>query len=157
MVDLSKMFKHGLQGDFTHIHPLKALEGVTAADARSEPAAGVHSIWANLYHMLFWHKLILQTIHDPKVDWKAAQGKDWPPTTKLDDTEWNQLLDTFHKSLEEAKETLQREDLTKPIPSFPDTPIAQLMLVLAQHNSYHLGQIVVARQLLGIWPPPKDS
>lgn len=156
MVDLSKMFKHGMQGDFTHIHPLKALKGLIAADARAEPAPGVHSIWANLYHMLFWHDLIMQTVHDPDVDWKAAQGKDWPSTAKLDEKEWSQLQARFEESLAEAEETMKREDLTKPIPSFPDTPKAQLMLVLTQHNSYHLGQIVVARQLLGKWPPPKD-
>ena len=28
---------------------------------------------------------------------------------------------------------------------------------VAQHNAYHLGQIVVLRQVLGIWPPPAGS
>jgi uncharacterized damage-inducible protein DinB len=107
--------------------------------------------------MLFWHDLILRTIYDVDVDWRAAQGKDWPTAGTLDAKGWSKLLSKFKQSLEEAKEKLATEDLASPIPSFKDKPIAQLLLILAQHNSYHIGQIVVARQLLGIWPPPKPS
>ena len=146
----------GLLGKYTHMNPMKALEGISASVAQKEPAPGVHSIWANLYHMLFWYELIMQTIHDPDVDWKSVQGKDWPSTTKLDDAEWSRLLASFGKSLKEAKEKIVKEDLSKPIPSFKEKPIAQMLLVLVQHNSYHIGQIVMARQLLGKWPPPKD-
>lgn len=28
---------------------------------------------------------------------------------------------------------------------------------VAQHNAHHLGQVVVLRQLLGVWPPPSGS
>ncbi len=153
---ISNIIADGLLGKFTHIHPLKALEGINAADAQREPAPGVHSIWENLYHILFWHNLIMKTIHDADVDWKAAQGKDWPSTNKLDDKEWNKQITAFRKSLKEAQEKMEKEDLSKPIPSFQEKPIAQLLLILAQHNSYHIGQIVAARQQLGKWPPLKS-
>ena len=29
-----------------------------------------------------------------------------------------------------------------------------MLHTIASHNSYHLGQIVLVRQLLGAWPPP---
>ena len=35
--------------------------------------------------------------------------------------------------------------------------IGDALMHLAQHNAYHLGQIVMLRQMLGVWPPPKDS
>ena len=28
------------------------------------------------------------------------------------------------------------------------------LAIVAQHNSYHLGQIVMLRRVLGAWPPP---
>ena len=153
---VTKILADGLLGKYTHTNPMRALEGISATDAQQEPAPGVHSIWANLYHILFWHDIIIRTIHE-EVDWRGAQGKDWPPTDKLDDKEWNKLLTAFKQSLREAQEKMEKEDLSKPIPFFKEMPIAQLFLILAQHNSYHIGQIIVARQLLGLGPPPKDS
>ena len=33
----------------------------------------------------------------------------------------------------------------------------EIIEIIAQHNSYHLGQIVVIRQMLGTWPPPSGG
>ena len=35
-----------------------------------------------------------------------------------------------------------------------NTSVREEFLMIQGHNSYHLGQIVVLRQLLGAWPPP---
>jgi uncharacterized damage-inducible protein DinB len=33
----------------------------------------------------------------------------------------------------------------------------QMLHAIAAHNSYHLGQVVVLRQMLGAWPPPSGG
>lgn len=33
----------------------------------------------------------------------------------------------------------------------------EMLIAVAAHNSYHAGQAVVLRQLLGMWPPPSGG
>ena len=37
-----------------------------------------------------------------------------------------------------------------------NTSVFKLLLVLLQHNSYHIGQLVMVRKFLGDWPPSED-
>ena len=37
---------------------------------------------------------------------------------------------------------------------FPSMTVREQLESLAAHNAYHLGRVVLLRQLLGIWPPP---
>ena len=79
------------RGKDTHVDPLKALKGLSAVDARSEPTQGVHSIWLNLYHIVFWHKITLDAVRGTETDWKSIQGKDWlTPEEMKDDSKWSQ-------------------------------------------------------------------
>jgi hypothetical protein len=45
-----------------------------------------------------------------------------------------------------------KTDLLAPIPSASGQTILREVLLLADHNSYHLGQLVLVRRLLGSWP-----
>ncbi|MFX0063096.1 MAG: DinB family protein [Candidatus Hermodarchaeota archaeon] len=149
---------NGFRGKDTHVDALKALKGLSAADARNEPSQGIHSIWANLYHILFWHNITRDAVRGAEIDWKSIQGKDWPiPEEMKDDSKWSELVATFEQSIEEAKEILEMSDLSQSIPSWGGMSIAEAMFIIAQHNSYHIGQIVITRQLMGKWPPPKNA
>ncbi len=44
-------------------------------------------------------------------------------------------------------------DLYAPIPHGDGQTILREALLLADHNAYHVGQIVAVRRLLGLWPP----
>jgi uncharacterized damage-inducible protein DinB len=35
--------------------------------------------------------------------------------------------------------------------------IGDAIVHIAQHNSHHLGQVILLRQLMGLWPPPSGS
>lgn len=48
-------------------------------------------------------------------------------------------------------------DLTSRIPKGTGQTYLRTILVALDHNAYHLAQIVVVRQLLGAWPPPKEK
>lgn len=144
----------GYYGKDTHVDPLKAVKGISAEEARKTLGKGIHSIWDHLFHMMFWHEVTVNGIQDKDIDWKSIQGKDWPsPEILHDDSNWVALVSAFEKSLEEAKKILKTMDLSKPVRIWKDQPTGRGMLVLVQHNSYHIGQIVVLRQLMGLWPP----
>jgi uncharacterized damage-inducible protein DinB len=43
-------------------------------------------------------------------------------------------------------------DLLAPLPHAEGYTLLREALLVADHNSYHLGQLVVVRRLLGAWP-----
>ena len=45
-----------------------------------------------------------------------------------------------------------KTDLFAPIPHGSGQTILREALLLADHNAYHLGQLVLVRRLLGCWP-----
>jgi uncharacterized damage-inducible protein DinB len=45
------------------------------------------------------------------------------------------------------------QDLYDTVPSHDDHTILRELLLVADHNAYHIGQIVTTRRLLGCWPP----
>jgi hypothetical protein len=42
-------------------------------------------------------------------------------------------------------------DLLAPLPHDPEKTVLREALLLADHNAYHLGQLVLVRRLLGAW------
>ena len=74
-----------------------------------------------------------------------------PPTARS----WNKSIADYRRDRDElGRLALDRKlDLTARIPhGSGQTYLRELMLV-ADHTAYHIGQIVLVRQLLGIWNP----
>jgi uncharacterized damage-inducible protein DinB len=79
--------------------------------------------------------------------------------------EWEQAISHF-KDLLRQYDTLARADdatLSRKIP-LTNSPkgdqastIAAALWQTVVHNGYHLGQIVMLRQMFGLWPPPIGS
>lgn len=147
-----KALINGLYGKNTHIHPEKALEGLTPANAKIKPKIDLHSCWELLHHLKIWQKAILEAIKGEEVDWKdISKNHNWPNANYLsDDQNFIALVKTFEDGLLEAEKLIKTSDFHKSMPAWDDAPILQAMLVLLQHNSYHYGQIVAVRKILGI-------
>ena len=147
-----KALVNGLYGKNTHITPKKALEGLTPANAKIKPENDLHSCWELLHHLKIWQKAILEAIKGEEVDWKdISKNHNWPNTNYLsDDQNFIALVKTFEDGLLEAENLIKTSDFHTPMPAWDDAPILQAVLVLLQHNSYHYGQIVTVRKILGI-------
>jgi uncharacterized damage-inducible protein DinB len=153
-----KILKDSFLGKSAHHNSLSALRGLSAKDARTKPSPEARSVWELLYHIVFWHNIVLEVAQGAEVDWKTLQGRDWPDADKMNvDSEWDVLCRAFALAIDQAQDLLENLPLTKPTPGWTDGTVAKALVVLAQHNSYHLGQIVTTRRLLGKWPPPKDT
>jgi len=48
-------------------------------------------------------------------------------------------------------------DLTAPIPHTPGHTLLREITIVADHNAYHVGEFAVLRQVMGTWPPERDS
>ena len=74
-----------------------------------------------------------------------------PPNAKA----WDESVAAYKRDLEKMKELVKTQpDLFAKIPhgSSPHQTYIRAVLLLVDHAAYHIGQIVLVRRLLGIWP-----
>jgi hypothetical protein len=113
-----------------------------------------YSIWELLEHMRIAQWDILEFSRDakhvspewPKGYWLAAGQK---PTPAM----WEKSLKAFSRDLAAMKKLVgnPRTDLFAPIPHGKGQTILREALLVADHNAYHLGQVLLVRRLLGNW------
>ena len=155
---IREAFADALYGKHAHFDVLKVFRGLKAADAKNQPFQDGRSIWDHLYHIVFWHDITLKAIEDQEIDWKAIKGKDWlPDDAVLTEQTWIKLTESFSTHLTKLKEITEKEDLDRLLKGFGDTPLGRGIIIEFQHNGYHIGQIVILRKALGLWPPPEDK
>src|SRR4029079_10350915 len=78
----------------------------------------------------------------------------WPKeNAPADEKVWNKSVRAFKRDLEEMIDLIRDEktDLFAKIPHGEDQTILREALLIADHNAYHVGQLVLVRRLLGAW------
>jgi len=81
----------------------------------------------------------------------------WPdeywPSEPAPETEaqWNESLNSIHNDLKSFIGLINTSDLYEPIAHGSGQNILREAFQIADHNAYHLAEIVVLRRLLGIW------
>ncbi|HEX9736522.1 MAG TPA: DinB family protein, partial [Thermoanaerobaculia bacterium] len=72
-----------------------------------------------------------------------------------DDDAWDRTVESFRSDLDAMCELVRdpATDLLAPFPWADGATVLREALLVADHNAYHLGQIVMLRRLLGDWPP----
>jgi uncharacterized damage-inducible protein DinB len=154
---LMKDISDGITGSLTHLTPMKAIEGLTPEIARKKPSDKLHSCWDLLHHTVFWQEVLLKNLNGQFVDWTTISNEDnWPTEEILSkDNNFIDLVKKFKENNELAFTKFENIDLMKTIKIGSDhTPSVtnfRLILVFLQHTSYHLGQIVSTRKILGDW------
>jgi DinB superfamily len=144
-----------LKGGGAHVHFIDALEGFLE-QKRGTYANGLpHTGWQLLEHSRLAQWDILEFSRNPKhVSPEFPEGY-WPKTPgPPDEAAWDKSVRQFQKDLDEMIRLVKnpRTDLYEHIPHGQRQTILREALLLADHNSYHLGQLVDLRRALGIWP-----
>ena len=138
-----------------HVDWKKAVTGIPLKDRGRRPKGAEHSPWELLEHMRLATWDILEFSRDPKhvsPDWPAGYWpkKPAPPNAAA----WDKSVKALEHDLEEMGKlvTDPKADLLAPIPGGSGQTILREALLIADHNAYHLGQLVLVRRLLGCWP-----
>lgn len=97
---------------------------------------------------------ILDYIQNPDYQEHVWPNYYWPQEKAPPQAaSWGEMVLEFQKDLELKKLVINpKTKLLEPIPHLPKGPsILREILLVADHNSYHIGQIILIRQSLGIW------
>ncbi len=146
-----------LRGGGAHLDFDAALAGLPAKLRGAKPAGLPFTAWRLLEHLRSAQWDILEFSRDAKhVSPKFPEGY-WPKTdAPPSDAAWQKSVKDFRKDLKEMQELVAnpKTDLFARIPHGTGQTILREALLVADHNAYHLGQIVMLRRLLGAWKGP---
>jgi len=144
-----------LKGGSAHVQFMDALEEFPP-NKRGTFAPGLaHTGWQLLEHSRIAQWDILEFSRNPKHVSPGFPEGYWPKTPgPPSEAEWDKSVQSFQRDLAEMTEMVKnpRTDLFAKIPHGDGQTILRQALVLADHNAYHLGQLVDLRRALGTWP-----
>jgi len=144
-----------LQGGNAHVKFDEVMTGFPPELRGQKPAGLPHSAWMLLEHMRLAQWDILEFSRKRKHKSPAWPGGYWPATEKPPSAaQWNRSIKQFRADLKAMQGLVKnpRTDLFARISWGDDQTILREALLLADHNAYHLAQIVDVRRLLGEWP-----
>ena len=142
--------------------PSHVLEAVDDALAHARIPGAPHSIYEEIWHLTFWMELSLDWVEGRRTPYPEHAGQGFPAAA----TEpWAELKERFLRGLETVSDLAgDSARLEAPITCLSPQPDEDRVMPardqvegIAAHNAYHLGRIVLLRQLLGAWPPPSGG
>jgi len=137
-----------------HLDFDSAVKGMPFALQRKVPKGGEHSPWQLLEHLRIALWDILEFSRNPKhVSPKWPEGY-WPKSKKPpNQAAWKKSAAEFRSHLKKMVALIEDDsvDLFARIPHGDGQTILREVLLAADHNAYHLGQLVEVRRALGAW------
>ena len=144
-----------LEGRGAHPDFEAAVSGLPEKLRGVKPEGLPHSPWRLVEHMRIAQRDILDFSRDGRHASPEFPDGYWPEGDAPPDPDaWDRTLDAFRADLRALRDLVAdpKTDLFAAIPGAPggQTVLREVLLV-ADHNGYHVGQLVTVRRLLGAW------
>jgi hypothetical protein len=150
--DLRNLLARLLVWEDAHVGFDAVIAGIPPELRSTQPPGLPYSAWQLLEHMRLAQRDILDFCRDPGYVEPRSMVEYWPasaapPTSRA----WEESVADFRADREAMKRIARDLDLFAAIPQGTGQTYLREIVLLADHNAYTLGQIVVLRRLLGIW------
>lgn len=148
---LREQLLHAMRGDESHIEFAAAVKDFPANSYGAKPAGVPHSAWQLIEHMRIAQHDILEFSRNPKHKSPKFPEGYWPKTEAPPDAKaWQASIRSFENDARKMEELMQDEqqDLFKPLAHGDGQTLLREALVVAAHNSYHLGQLMLLKKML---------
>ena len=143
-----------LKGGQAHVTFDDAVKDFPTKQRGVKPNGMPYTAWQLLEHIRIAQWDILGFSRDSKhTSPKWPEGY-WPETEKPpSDAAWDDSITAVKRSLLEMQNLINdpKTDLNAKIPHGTGQTILREALLLADHNAYHVGQLVIVRRLLRAW------
>jgi hypothetical protein len=142
-----------LQGKGAHASFDTAVTGFPAKLRGVRPEGSPHSAWEVLEHLRIAQWDMLEFSRDPShksPEWPAGY---WPQTAEPPDATWEASIKAFHRDLAAMRALVgdPKSDLFTPFVHGDGQTLLREALQLADHNAYHVGELMFLRRQLGAW------
>jgi len=143
-----------LTGGHAHAGFEDAIKGLPPKLRGAKPENFPHTAWMVLEHLRIAQWDIVEFSRNGKHESPKWPEGYWPKTEAPPSGEaWSGSVDQFESDLRAMKDLVRdpKTDLFAKIPWGDGQTILREALLLADHNGYHIAQLVDIRRLLGAW------
>lgn len=151
---LIKSLTHLLKKGNAHASLDDALQNISFDLLGEKPGNLPYSIWQLAEHIRIAQWDILEFCRNKKhISPKWPDGY-WPSETKpVSEAAWEKCIEQINADRKSFVELLSdpEVDIYKPFDYGDGQTLLKEALVLADHNSYHTGEIIIVRRLLNDW------
>lgn len=145
-----------LDWEQAHMTLDNAVAGMPAELRSAKPDGLPHSVWDLVEHIRIAQHDLLDFCRNTEYHHSLKWPDDyWPKSVEIvEDGEWEMSISEFKREREQLKAfTMEGDrDLTAVIPWGSGQTYLRTVLVEIDHASYHTGEMVAVRRLLGAWP-----
>ncbi len=132
-----------------------AVKKLSANLRGKKPKGCPHSAWQLLEHMRIAQWDILEFTRNPKHISPKWPDEYWPSLPEPPNAKaWDKSVKAFRADLGAITEIVANPttDLLERLPHAADKTVLREVLLVADHNAYHVGELVLLRRILGSWP-----
>jgi DinB superfamily len=115
------------------------------------PEGAAHSSWEVLEHLRICQRDILDFSRDPDYESPEWPAGYWPPVAEPPDEDaWDRSVEAFRSDLAQMKALVedQQQDLFQPFDWGDGQTLLREAMLVADHNSYHLGELMALKKRL---------
>jgi hypothetical protein len=144
-----------LTGGNAHVTFDDVIRDLPAGLRGKRPKGAAHSPWQLLEHMRIAQWDILEFTRDPAHESPAWPDGYWPASPKPpSDEAWDETVAAFRADLRAVVRIVKARstEFFAKIPHGDGQTVLREVLLVADHNAYHIGQLAIVRRLLGAWP-----
>lgn len=140
-----------LRGGNAHIPIKRAVNNFPIEHINEKLPNISYTPWQLVEHLRIAQEDIIQFVKDP--DYKSPEWPDgyWPDQPEVaDEVKWKKSVNGFFAGLDEMEKFVKDKnvDLYAPLPHSEQYTIFREVLVLAAHNAYHIGQLMLFKKML---------
>ena len=154
--DLRNHLLNLLQGGHAFVPFEAAVENFPFEMTGVKPPGFDHSAWKLLEHIRITQWDIVEfSISADHVSPKWPEDH-WPKEdAPASEKEWAHSVESIKRDLRKMEAIVSdpATDLFAKIPHGTGQTILREALLIAEHNAYHIGQLLMLRKILGIWHP----
>ena len=141
-----------LQGGNAHASFHDAVKGLKPELRGIKPDNMPYSIWQLVEHIRIAQWDMMQFCKDANHQSPKWPDEYWPEElAPKDEDAWSSALKQIDSDLDEFIALLEHGDIYQPLEHGDGQSILREALQIADHNAYHIGEIIVIRRLLGDW------
>lgn len=156
LTELRKQLLSLLDGGQAHATFEDAVKDFPAELRSKVPENLPYSAWQLVEHLRITQRDILDFSAPPTggyqpLEWPEAY---WPKSPEPPSAQgWNHAIAAIRKDREHFEALIMKPeaDLFKPFRWGNGQDLLREALLIADHNAYHIGELIVLRRLLGIW------
>ncbi len=144
-----------LQKSEAHVGFDQAVKDFPPEKMNACPQGSPHSAWELLEHIRLAQRDILEFSQSADYKPRNWPADYWPdPAAQTSAAEWKKAVRSVIEDRDAFIALLRDHDrgLNQPFPWGEGQTLLREALLIADHNAYHVGEIVLLRRILGIWP-----